>query len=372
MKVILLFSFLLLQVSAPAQELLANGSFEQENICTEFIKNCAPEAWISTSLIYNYYFEGVQAYEGVHYSGVIFDNAYARRKGQHSFLCSRLLCRLRKGHQYNISFYVWSKHHAFDSLGIYFSAGHFLFEKRTYKQLEPQLIVRDLTGGMGGSPAWRPLHFVYTATGEENYITLGSFKRASFELGDPDDIDKNYLIYIDLVSMQPLDPHELLCKSADSMKTVIYNENERHNLLEKKRAIYRNEPPPVSRAGATVEEHIDTLLIPDILFATGSAKLIPGSQAVLDSFCKTMASLASDSLVINGHTDSVGTLQYNYGLSADRANAVGKYIRMQNRGGLPAIYVRYHAFLHPVAANSTPEGRTRNRRVELFLYRHEE
>jgi len=76
--------------------------------------------------------------------------------------------------------------------------------------------------------------------------------------------------------------------------------------------------------------------------------------------------------VINGHTDSVGSLRYNYKLSADRANAVEKYIRMQNRGGLPRIYVRYHAYLQPVAANNTPEGRTRNRRVELFLYRHEE
>jgi OOP family OmpA-OmpF porin len=156
------------------------------------------------------------------------------------------------------------------------------------------------------------------------------------------------------------------------MKTAIYNVSERHNMLEKRLGYYRNAPPRPVKPPATIEEHIDTLLIPDILFGTGSAKLNESSYRVLDSFCTALAAHPSDSLVINGHTDSVGSLQYNYKLSADRANAVEKYLRMQNRGGLPRIYVRYHAFLRPIAANNTPEGRTRNRRVELFLYRHEE
>ena len=375
MKIIFLSCLLLLRLAAGAQELLANGGFEDENICTEFIKNCAPEAWISTSQIYVYYFEGArQAYEGVHFSGVIIDNAWPRRKGEHSFLCSRLLCSLRKGHQYRVSFYIWSKHHAFDSLGVYFSAGSFLYEKRSYKQIVPQLLVHDSAGLLGGNAPWRPLYFDYTATGEENYIALGSFKKHPFrpgQTGEPDDPDKNYFLYIDNVSMQPLDPHELLCKSADSMKTAVYNENERHNLLEKKRAYYRNEPPRVFRAPPTIEQHIDTLLIPDILFTTGSAKLTPGSHQVLDSFCTALAARVSDSLVIEGHTDSVGSLQYNFRLSADRANAVEKYIRERSGGGLPKIFVRYHAYLRPLVSNASPEGRMRNRRVELFLYRHD-
>jgi outer membrane protein OmpA-like peptidoglycan-associated protein len=155
------------------------------------------------------------------------------------------------------------------------------------------------------------------------------------------------------------------------MKTALYNENERHAQLEKKRAIYRNAPPPVFRPAPTIEQHIDTLLIPDILFATGSAKLTPGSHQVLDSFCRALAARPSDSLVIEGHTDSVGSLQYNYRLSADRANAVEKYIRERGMGGWPKIFVRYHAYLRPLVSNATPEGRMRNRRVELFLYRHD-
>jgi len=241
-----------------------------------------------------------------------------------------------------------------------------------YTQITPALLVRDSANELSSSDAWRNCSFEYTATGEENDIVLGSFKRQPFRLAGPGDPAGSFYLYVDMVSMQPLDPHELICKSADSMKTVIYNENERHNLLEKRRSYYRNAPPPLVKAPPTIEQHIDTLLIPDILFATNSAKLNPNSHALLDSFCTAIAARMSDSLVINGHTDSVGTLQYNYRLSADRANAVEKYMRDRNAGGLPKIYVRYHAFLHPVANNSTPEGRTRNRRVELFLYRHED
>ena len=372
LKIIFPVCFLLMQITASAQELLANGGFEDENICTEFLKNCAPEAWISTSQIYNYYFEGAgQAYDGVHFSGVIVGNAYASKNGAHTFLCSRLLCGLRKGSRYEVSFFAWSKHPAFDSLGIYFSANNFLYEKRDFKQIKPLLLVRDSTGALAAPQGWHKIDMVYTAAGDENYIVLGSFKHLPFLLTGPDDPDKNFLVYIDRVSMRPLDPHELICKSADSMKTEIYDDNDRHNLLEKKRALYRNNPPPVVPAQKNILQHVDTLILPDILFTSNSAKLNDNSHQVLDSFCVALAARACDSLVIEGHTDSLGTLQYNFRLSADRARAVENYIRGKNGNEVPKIIVRYHAFLHPVASNATPEGRMRNRRVELFLYRHD-
>ncbi|MBS1567552.1 MAG: hypothetical protein JST39_24420, partial [Bacteroidetes bacterium] len=46
MKNIALFLFLLLSVRGFSQELLANGSFEDKNMCTEYNKDCAPEAWL--------------------------------------------------------------------------------------------------------------------------------------------------------------------------------------------------------------------------------------------------------------------------------------------------------------------------------------
>jgi len=372
MKVIFLYCCLIMWCSAPAQELIANGSFEDKNFCTEYNTDCSPEAWFSTWLDNLYFFQSNKhGFDGFYFCGVIVGNNTVSRKGLHSFLYSRLLCRLRKGNRYRVAFSAWSPRPSFDSLGVYFSPGEFVYEKRFYWQLPPALLVRDSSGKLASPDTWRTFSFDYTATGEETDIVIGSFRRMAFPFAGNSDAGNNFILYIDKVSLQPLDPHELLCKSADSMKTALYNVNERHTMLDRRKRYYKI-APPLLKAPPTIKQHIDTLLIPDILFASGSAQLIPGSQAVLDSFCKAIAALASDSLVINGHTDSVGTLQYNYKLSANRANAVEQYIRLQHRGGLPRIYVRYHASLQPVAANNTPEGRMRNRRVELFLYRHEE
>ena len=58
MRLVILICFF--SSPAVAQNLLMNEGFEEENICTEFIKNCAPEGWISTSLTSNYYFDDVK------------------------------------------------------------------------------------------------------------------------------------------------------------------------------------------------------------------------------------------------------------------------------------------------------------------------
>src|SRR4051812_34666578 len=100
---------LLLPMGLSAQNLLMNGSFEDENICTEFIKNCAPEAWISTSLKADYYFDDVKhAYDGQHFVGLIVPEFYSRRRND--FIRSRLLCALRPGSSYLLEFYVRSTH----------------------------------------------------------------------------------------------------------------------------------------------------------------------------------------------------------------------------------------------------------------------
>src|SRR3954470_5126715 len=116
---------LLLPMGLSAQNLLMNGSFEDENICTEFIKNCAPEAWISTSLTSDYYFDDpAHAFDGQHFIGLVIPEVYSRRPNQ--YLRSRLLCGLRKDAQYRLEFYIRSAHDDLDSVGVYFSADDIL------------------------------------------------------------------------------------------------------------------------------------------------------------------------------------------------------------------------------------------------------
>jgi outer membrane protein OmpA-like peptidoglycan-associated protein len=78
-----------------------------------------------------------------------------------------------------------------------------------------------------------------------------------------------------------------------------------------------------------------------------------------------------DSLIIEGHTDSIGRLDYNQKLSENRAKSVEQYIVQKTAVVESKIMIRFYASLRPAAANSTIKGRQKNRRVEMYLYTHE-
>jgi len=104
-----------------------------------------------------------------------------------------------------------------------------------------------------------------------------------------------------------------------------------------------------------------------IFFEFNSAELRPEGRALLD---KVGAALSSDELTtfrfsVEGHTDSVGSENYNGPLSAKRAEAVKAYLMAQ---GVPPerLGTVGHGEMAPVADNDTDDGRQRNRRVELI------
>ena len=147
-----------------------NGDFEDENICMEFTKNCAPEGWISTSLYADYYFDDdVHAYSGKHFTGLIL--VRKERPTVRNFLRSRLLCGLRKGQSYKLELYIRSYHRIFDSVGIYFSSNDFLYQRDRIANAQPQLFInKDST--LKTTNEWQKVEMVYTATGDENFINI--------------------------------------------------------------------------------------------------------------------------------------------------------------------------------------------------------
>jgi len=71
-------------------------------------------------------------------------------------------------------------------------------------------------------------------------------------------------------------------------------------------------------------------------------------------------------LRVEGYTDSTGTDEINLPLSRDRAESVAAFLRQQ---GLAAkrIQTQGYGSQFPVASNTTTEGRTENRRVEVVV-----
>jgi outer membrane protein OmpA-like peptidoglycan-associated protein len=364
------FLLLLFPFCVDAQNILPNGGFEDENICTEYGKNCAPEAWIATSLRANYYFDDQpHAHTGNHFAGLILGNqVYA---GVRSFIRTQLLCKLQSGHKYNLEFFVRSNHPVFDSIGVYFSPNDFLFDKRLFKDFFPQLWTKDGLDSAKYNPAfWQKVHFIYTASGDEQYITIGNFKHGEYKLMGHTEYENNFYFFLDDVSLTPVDVNEKLCSEADSIKTVIYNENDRHDLLERKIYYYRKTPPRVMHLPQTINIRIDTLLIPDIFFATAKYEIDEKNSSLLDSFCNKIKTRIVDSLIIEGNTDSVGKISYNEKLSENRAKSVEEYVMQKTHLAVSKIIVRFYASTHPAALNNTAKGRQKNRRVEMYLYSH--
>lgn len=104
----------------------------------------------------------------------------------------------------------------------------------------------------------------------------------------------------------------------------------------------------------------------NILFITGSAKLQKSSFKGLNDVAKIMSENPGMSLAIDGHTDWVGSDEYNQKLSDGRAASVRDYIISK---GVDASRITSagHGESMPVADNKTAAGRQKNRRVEMKL-----
>jgi outer membrane protein OmpA-like peptidoglycan-associated protein len=104
----------------------------------------------------------------------------------------------------------------------------------------------------------------------------------------------------------------------------------------------------------------------DVLFDTGSYTLKPGAREKLAKISGIVLAHPGLTLQIEGHTDSVGSDDFNQQLSERRADSVRDFLAEQ---GVPASSITAHGFgkMQPVASNDTPEGRQRNRRVELVV-----
>jgi outer membrane protein OmpA-like peptidoglycan-associated protein len=104
----------------------------------------------------------------------------------------------------------------------------------------------------------------------------------------------------------------------------------------------------------------------DISFDTGRADIRPTLRPVLDAFARGLQGQPQTEVRIIGHTDNTGSNELNERLSLQRAQATRDYLTAR---GVAAnqIMVAGRGEREPVADNSSEAGRSRNRRVEIFL-----
>lgn len=108
------------------------------------------------------------------------------------------------------------------------------------------------------------------------------------------------------------------------------------------------------------------LTVGDVLFETNKANLSPRAEKSIVKLAEFLKKNSNRNLLIEGHTDSVGSDEYNLVLSNKRADSVKE--NLLAKGVAPErITTKGYGEKYPVAPNSTKIGRQNNRRVEVVI-----
>jgi len=133
---------------------------------------------------------------------------------------------------------------------------------------------------------------------------------------------------------------------------------------------FRREPPPPpapraeQRAEAPPSQVQKRIVLRGVNFDFDKATIRADARPVLDEAIRILRQEGGVAVIAEGHTDAVGSPEYNQKLSERRAEAVRQYLV---DGGIQPDRIRLEGYgeSRPVASNDTADGRAQNRRVEL-------
>ena len=328
--------------------LVENGSFEKED---GKLKNSGAQIgthiynWKASSGTPDYYkSKKFNALDGDAAVGVRF---YTENWAHIEFLSTQLKEPLQYNKTYCLKVFVRLKEDCFygvNALGALLSNNI---------PAEYQLIQGDVKPSIkhhGGSiltykTKWMQLSCIYTAKGNEEYLTLGSFTNS-------DTMQKRHLkgdkleayYFFDNIQLYAIEkPEECPCNMGKKEKLVL------------------PEPPE-----EVEKDKPKTFVIRNIFFDNDKWDLLPASFDALDSLYDVIDNNNFKKIEISGHTSKTGTRERNLLLSKNRAEAVKKYLVKK---GLPAdmFICKGYGPDRPIADNETEEGRGENRRVEFTI-----
>jgi len=228
----------------------------------------------------------------------------------------------------------------------------------------------DMAGGLGGQDLY---HFVLHQEARPNPVSY--MKGIVFDNDTKERLQAKFLL-MDVESSE-----EIVQSSSDRQTgeflVAIPTDRELALNVSKEGYLFFSENFNYTDPRTSTEPYIrDIPLIPieqgkvtvlrNVFFDTDSHELKPESEAELAKLSEFLLQNPSITIEIGGHTDSVGSLQYNLELSEKRAGAVVEFLTIAgiDRQRLSA---KGYAFNNPIAPNETEEGRAKNRRTEFKI-----
>ena len=224
---------------------------------------------------------------------------------------------------------------AIDHIGFHFAMQPIEEAEEKLLRLKPQVQTGEIIEAPEGK--WKKISGTFIAQTEAEVLIIGNFfpdQETSVRRIRDESYDYAYY-YID----------DVVVKKVPPIKPVPIKENDiRLQKLE---------------VGKTFQ-------LQNLLFDFDKWELHPRSFVELDKVVEIMNENPNMVIQINGHTDYIGSDQYNMYLSRKRAKSVVAYL---NERGIARSRTLYKAFgeKYPVASNETEEGRQLNRRVELEI-----
>ncbi|MCV7102291.1 channel-forming protein ArfA/OmpATb [Mycobacterium palustre] len=123
---------------------------------------------------------------------------------------------------------------------------------------------------------------------------------------------------------------------------------------------------PAPASCASLAEAITALTGGPITFANDGFSMTPVANQILSEVADKLKACPTAHAAINGYTDNSGTEAINISLSNQRAQTVANFLIAHGVAG-SQLEVKGLGSVNPVAPNDTPEGRAKNRRVEIVV-----
>jgi outer membrane protein OmpA-like peptidoglycan-associated protein len=223
---------------------------------------------------------------------------------------------------------------------------------------EPVIIVKGkLLDSKTQSPVSAKIVYEDLATGKEVGVTQSDGKTGNYEIHLPG--GKNYGVHAEaegfLAASQSLDLRELKVDKTLANTDVL--------LQRKPDADGVANLNPITLTPVAPDA---TITLNNLFFEYKKSSLSPESFPELNRIVDLMKGKPTMTVEIAGHTDSIGGDAYNMVLSEQRAKSVTNYLSgkgIQNQ----RITMKFFGLRKPVDTNDTPEGRQKNRRVELKI-----
>ena len=354
-----------------SQNLVLNPSFEDTKKCSESIgsfgynvKHWSTPSYGSTDLFNSCTkykvgipnnFNGTQ----IEKSGKKYAGFYLFTGGNYrEYIQGKLSHKLEKGLKYTISFFISlaeNSDFAIKDIGFLLSEKHFkvnidrvLSEKRLKKLNIKDYSIYKFEDNKyyDNKNDWTLVQMEFQAKGNENFVTIGNFNKNS-RTGKRRVSNKNRLnmsyYYIDLVSIEKA--QSIHKDDVDNLETF---------------------EQPIEKLEIETIEFNKDYTFTNVIFDFNSTELTSAAQSEITTIYKFLNTNDNTNIIISGHTDNIGGIDFNQNLSEKRANSVADFFKSLGLNKDRIASTGYGSS-QPISTNNTEEGRNKNRRVEFKI-----